>query len=72
MGVHVAGFGSAGSFNYASTQVVVNSAAPQRDYALARQVAAILQAPIVTRNVHGSKAPVEVVIGSNYQDIRQQ
>lgn len=72
MGVHVAGFGSAGSFNHASTQVVVNSVAPQRDYALARQVAAILQAPIVTRNVHGSKAPVAVVIGSNYQDIRQQ
>lgn len=68
----VSGYGSADSFNYARTVVVINAASPKRDQALARSLSAVLQAPVVTRPVHGSKAAVVVIIGRDYQDLTQQ
>jgi anionic cell wall polymer biosynthesis LytR-Cps2A-Psr (LCP) family protein len=72
MGIRVAGFGSADSFSYSHTLVVVNTASRTRDTALARSLSAVLQAPVVTRSVHGSRAPVVVIIGRDYQDLTQQ
>lgn len=72
MGFRVAGYGSADSFNYGHTEVVLNSASPTRDLTAARALSAVLQAPVVTRSVHGSRAPVVVIIGRDYQDLTQQ
>ncbi len=72
MGIHVAGFGSADSFKYSHTLVVVNSASPARDVSLAHSLSAILQAPTVTQSVHGTRAPVVVILGRDYQDLTQQ
>jgi LCP family protein required for cell wall assembly len=72
VGFHIARFGSAPSFNYAHTEVVVNSRARHGDMALARSTSALLQAPIVTRAVRYSRAPVIVIIGADYQELAQQ
>lgn len=72
MGIRVAGFGSADSFSYSHTLVVVNTASRVRSPSLVRSLSAVLQAPAVTRSVHGTKAPVVVILGRDYQDLTQQ
>lgn len=71
-GLPVAGYGSADSFSYAHTEVVINTRSTQRQSALARATAAALQAPVVTQSVRKSKVPVVVIIGRDFQDPTQQ
>jgi hypothetical protein len=71
-GLRVAGYGSADRFDYDTTQVVINTASHVRADRSALAASAILQAPVVTRSVPSSKAPVVVIIGRDFQDISQQ
>lgn len=68
----IRGVGSASSYNYAHTEVTVSSSASAHNLHVARSVAALLQAPLVTRSVWRSRAPVTVIIGRDYQDLSQQ
>jgi anionic cell wall polymer biosynthesis LytR-Cps2A-Psr (LCP) family protein len=72
LGFRVTSYGSADSFDYRHTEVVLNGGATSGRLALARALSAILQAPIVTRHVHHSRAPLVVIIGRDYQDLTQQ
>jgi len=72
MGVGVARYRSARSFNYAHTQVIVNTAVRRQKTGLAHEVAAMLQVRVVTRAVLYSKSPVVVIIGADFQDPSQQ
>jgi anionic cell wall polymer biosynthesis LytR-Cps2A-Psr (LCP) family protein len=71
VGLRVNRVASARSLNYAHTQVVLNSVSRSRDVDLGHATAALLQAPLVTRAVRESKAPVVVIIGHDYQDPTQ-
>lgn len=70
--LQVIDFASAPSSNVAHTQVIINTAAASRADATASAVAALLQAPLVTRRVARSRAQVVVLIGQDFQDPTQQ
>jgi hypothetical protein len=73
MGASVGAVGSADSFKYTHTLIINNTASVRRSPVLARSVASLLQATIVTRAVPTyKKAPVVVIIGRDYQDLSQQ
>jgi hypothetical protein len=69
--IPIIGYSSASSFGYAHTEVVLNRTA-RGDAPLARSVAALLQAPLISALVPQSKAPVVVIIGHDFQDPTQQ
>lgn len=70
--VHVSGIASANSFGYARTVVKVSGQANVRTALLARDVSALLQAPIVHGSPAGGHSEVLVVIGRDFQDPTQQ
>lgn len=72
VGVRVTYYGSANSFGYSHTQVLMNGKVTASVSALARSVSTLLQAPIVTRAVRYSRAPVIVIIGADFQSPLQQ
>jgi hypothetical protein len=69
--IRISGYDSADSFGYAHTEVVMNTAVAH-DEQLARTMAALLQAPLVSAAVPKSRAPVVVIIGHDFQDPTQQ
>jgi len=64
--------GSAPSYSYAHTQVVVRPGASAAARVLAVQLAAVLQAPIVHGTPGGTGAQISVIIGSDFTSLDQQ
>jgi hypothetical protein len=71
-GFRVSDFASAPTSTVAHTAVILNPRAAPADRPLARALSSVLQVPVVTRRVRASRAPVVVIIGSDYQDVAQQ
>jgi hypothetical protein len=72
VGLSVRGYGSAPSFRYAHTEVLVEKGAPRGALSVARTAAALLQAPLSVGTVGRGSAPVEVIIGQDFLDATQQ
>jgi hypothetical protein len=70
-GLRVRHIGSADSFGYAHTLVVVSPSAGSTTRTTARAVAALLQVPMVVSRRGREPAPVVVIIGHDYQDPNQ-
>lgn len=70
--VRVGNVGSAASFNYGRSEVLLKVAASAGQQYVAREVAALLQMPVVTGSVGKNGAPVAVIIGHDFQDPSQQ
>jgi LCP family protein required for cell wall assembly len=70
-GVHVSEIGTAASPS-PRTQICLSVSASPSQRRLAVELAALLQAPVVTRSVSPSGSRIVVLIGHDYQDIAQQ
>jgi len=71
-GIPVRGFASAPTSTVAHTQVIVSRHSGRRAAELARDVASLLQVPVVSSGAPASAATVEVLIGQDFQDLSQQ
>jgi hypothetical protein len=71
-GIGVQGYATADSLSYAHTQVSVAAGAAPAVTGVARDIATLLQAPLVTGSVLKGGAPVVVTIGQDYQSPIQQ
>jgi LCP family protein required for cell wall assembly len=69
--LHIAFVGSAKSFNFAHTRVYLPPNATMASKRAARQMATLLQVPVMTQAIPGAGNRVAVVIGQDYQDPTQ-
>jgi LCP family protein required for cell wall assembly len=70
--VRVRSYDSANSFDHPRTEVVMRPGATSPVVRVARDVAALLQAPLVTGSAQRGEAPIVVLIGRDFQDPSQQ
>jgi LCP family protein required for cell wall assembly len=64
--------GSAPSFAYSQTKVLLRAGAGSEAITIAHEVASLLQAPVVTGSVHSARSAVVLIVGGDYQDLTQQ
>jgi LCP family protein required for cell wall assembly len=69
--VPIQSIGSAPSYGYPHTEIVIRAGAGAAAGVLAREAASLLQAPIVTGSVRSARSPVVLIVGGDYQDLTQ-